>query len=92
MVLFVGLFVCLFVGWFVCLFLFEPLDPSSFSVVFLRGIYTVNCSCSAVSAGLTLEGVLGFKGVTPQENLWPGADVASPHEGQEMFDKGEGVT
>eukprot|EP00913_Durusdinium_trenchii_P020876 g19614.t1 len=23
---------------------------------------------------LTLEGVLGFKGVTPQENLWPGAD------------------
>ncbi|CAK9033230.1 Voltage-dependent T-type calcium channel subunit alpha-1I (Voltage-gated calcium channel subunit alpha Cav3.3) (Ca(v)3.3) [Durusdinium trenchii] len=37
-------------------------------------INTIVFAMEAQYRGLTLEGVLGFKGVTPQENLWPGAD------------------
>ena len=32
-------------------------------------------SACALVSGLTLEGVLGFKGATPQDNLWPGAEA-----------------
>jgi len=47
-----------------------------FDVVMCTIIFvnTIVFAMEAQYRGLTLEGVLGFKGATPQDNLWPGAE------------------